>query len=143
MRRPHCRGAAAIEAALAMAALGALMTLAIDAGQLAAGGSAVDRAASNAARYLASVPLESLSDSSRRAVVLSVAQEMIEETLGAASVEGLQTVEYRCGSRSCSEMDASETPAKVSVVVTIEYHEMFGEQALRVMTVEAEASRDN
>lgn len=144
MRRLRCRGVAAIEAALVMVALAPVVALALYAGRLAVGGSALDRAASNAARYLATVPLESLRDGTRRAIALAVAQAMIEETLAAANVEGLQPVEFRCGSRSCSQLDVTEKPATVGVVATITYRDtLFGDHFPMTLTVHAEVGRGN
>ena len=69
MKRTRCRGVAAIEAALVLAGLAPLLAFALNLGRLAIDGAAADRAASNAARFLSTVPLESLHDSTRRAVV--------------------------------------------------------------------------
>lgn len=121
MKRRRCRGVAAIEAALVMAGLAPLLVLLLNAGRLAINGAAVDRAASNAARLLSTVPLEILRDGSRRGAALDSARYLIDETLAAARVD-VQTlhVEYTCDPGRCDDLQASSTPSKIGVLVSVD-----------------------
>lgn len=121
MKRRRSRGVAAIEAALVMAGLTPLLVLALNMGRLAIDGAALDRAASNAARYLATVPLESLRDSSRRSVVLDSARYLIVQTLAASKVDvATLHVEFLCDPGSCELLQATSTPTKIGVLVSID-----------------------
>ncbi|KQV58978.1 TadE/TadG family type IV pilus assembly protein [Duganella sp. Root336D2] len=121
MKRLRCRGVAAIEAALVMAALAPLLVLLLNTGRLAINGAAVDRAASNAARLLSTVPLEILRDGSRRGAALDSARYLIDETLAAAGVD-VQTlhVEYMCDPGHCDELQATSTPSRIGVLVVVD-----------------------
>ncbi len=145
MRRRRCRGVAAIEAALVMAGLAPLLVLALNMGRLAINGAATDRAASNAARYLSTVPLESLHDSSRRAVVLDSARSLIDETLAAASIDSQAWhVEFMCDSGHCDELLPVNIPTKVLVLLTVESQPIVDLGDIPVsLTVQAEAGRDD
>ncbi len=145
MRRQRCRGVAAIEAALVMAGLAPLLVLALNMGRLAMNGAAADRAASNAARYLSTVPLESLHDSSRRATVLESARTLIDETLAAANIDGQAWhVEFMCDIGHCDELLPSNIPSKVAVLLTVDSQPILDVGDLPVaLTVQAEAGRDD
>ncbi|WP_426167397.1 hypothetical protein [Pseudoduganella sp. R-34] len=145
MKRLRCRGVAAIEAALVMAGLAPLLALALNMGHLAIDGAAADRAASNAARFLSQVPLESLRDSSRRTVVLDSAQQMIGQTLSAANI-GPQAwhVEFMCDIGHCDQLLPGMVPSKIGVMLTVESQAVveLGHPAVNLV-VYAEAGRDN
>ncbi|KQZ25949.1 pilus assembly protein [Duganella sp. Root1480D1] len=145
MRQLRCRGVAAIEAALVMAGLAPLLVLALNMGRLAINGAAVDRAASNAARFLSTVPLEVLRDSGRRSVVLNTARSLIDSTLAAAEVD-VQTlrVEFICDIGSCSALLASDTPTKIGVLLSVDNDAIvdFGTDPV-TLAAYAEVGRDD
>lgn len=108
MKRRHSqysrdsRGVALIELAAVLVVCTIMLGACLSYGRLALQGAALDRAAANAARYLATLPPEELRDSGRRAIALANAQAMVEQALAAA---GLQV-------RSCSwTTAAAPTPA--------------------------------
>jgi len=145
MKRLRCRGVAAIEAALVMAGLAPLLVLALNMGRLAINGAAADRAASNAARYLSTVPLESLHDSSRRATVLESARYLIDQTLAAANIEqAAWHVEFMCDLGHCDELLPGSIPGSVAVLLNVDSQPIldFGDPPVR-LTVYAEVGRDD
>ncbi|MGW8389908.1 TadE/TadG family type IV pilus assembly protein [Pseudoduganella sp. HUAS MS19] len=145
MKRLRCRGVAAIEAALVMAVLAPLLVLALNIGRLAINGAAVDRAASNAARFLSTVPLEILRDASRRGVVLDSARSLVDQTLAAAAVD-VQTlnVEFLCDPGNCSTLPANYTPTKIGVLVSVDNQAIvdLGTEPV-LLSVYAEVGRDD
>jgi hypothetical protein len=145
MRRLRCRGVAAIEAALVMAGLAPLLVLALNMGRLAINGAAVDRAASNAARFLSTVPLEVLRDGSRRTVALDSAHALIDQTLAAAEVD-VQTlrVEFLCDPGNCNALLATDTPTKIGVLVSVDNQAIVDFGTVPVtLAVYAEVGRDD
>ncbi|SFF69656.1 hypothetical protein SAMN05518865_103244 [Duganella sp. CF458] len=145
MRRRRCRGVAAIEAALVMAGLAPLLVLALNMGRLAINGAAVDRAASNAARFLSTVPLEILRDGSRRTVALDSARALIDQTLAAAAVD-VQTlrVEFLCDPGNCNALLLTDTPSKVGVLVSVDNQAIVDFGTVPVtLAVYAEVGRDD
>lgn len=145
MKRLRERGVAAIEAALVLFATTALLVNLLYCGRLAWHGAALDGAAYNAARYLASVPPEDLSDSSRRGAVLATAQAMVNETLAGAGVTGQDLqVQYLCGAGWCSVLAAGSVPTKVAVLATLEFRdEIFGSPGQTLLSSYVEVGRDN
>jgi len=145
MRRLHCKGIAAIEAALVMFATSSLLVIFVHCGRLALNCAALDRASNSAARYLAAVPLESLHDSAQRVVVLSAAQKIVDETLAAASVDVSELqVEYLCDPGYCSVLASASTPAKVGVQVLIKFHDpLYLDGQATQLSSYSEVSRDN
>jgi hypothetical protein len=145
MRRLRCRGVAAIEAALVMFATTSLLVVFVHCGRLALDCAAVDRAASGAARYLASVPLEILHDGAQRGIVLAAAQNMVDETLSAAGVDvsGLQ-VDFLCDPGPCATLAPASTPARVGVQVVIQFQDsLYPDSGPTQVSSYAEVNRDN
>lgn len=145
MKHQRSRGVALIEAALVMLALSSLLVGSLYYGRLAMSGAALDRAASNAARYLSTVAIENLHDSARRAVVLAAAQAMVDETFAAAgvAVQDLQ-VEFLCDPGACASLPPGSTPAKVGVLLTIQYQDsLFATNVPTQLSAYAEVGRDN
>lgn len=145
MSRVRCRGVAAIEAALVLAGLAPLLVLALNMGRLAIDGAAADRAASNAARFLSTVPLESLHDGARRAVVLDSARHMVGQTLAAAGIdEQAWHIEFTCDIGHCDELLPSSTPSKIGVLLTVDSQAIVDAGADPVaLAVFAEVGRGN
>lgn len=145
MRRASCRGVAAIEAALVLAGLAPLLAFALNIGRLAIDGAAADRAASNAARFLSTVPLESLHDSARRAVVLDSARSMVGQTLAAARIDAQAWhIEFMCDIGHCDELLPTSTPTKIGVLLTVDSQAIVGAGADPVaLAVYAEVGRGN
>jgi Flp pilus assembly protein TadG len=145
MKRLRSRGVAAIEAAIVMAVLAPALVMALNLGRLALNGAALDRAASNAARYLATVPIESLRDSTRRAAALTSAQAMIDQTLAAAMIDVQSVhVEFTCDPGQCSGLQAASTPSKVGVLAVMEYRDVLDIGNLPLsLSVYAEVGRGN
>jgi len=145
MKRLRCRGVAAIEAALVMAGLAPLLVLALNMGRLAINGAAADRAASNAARFLSTVPLESLHDSSRRTAVLDSARNLVDQTLAAAKIDTQAWhVEFMCDFGHCDELLPANVPTKIGVLLTVDSQAIvdFGDTPV-TLTVYAEVGRGN
>ena len=145
LKRARCRGVAAIEAALVLAALAPLLALALNMGRLAIDGAAADRAASNAARFLSTIPIESLHDSARRTVALESARNMIGQTLTAARIDAQSWhVEIMCDIGHCDELLPTSTPTKIGVLVTVDSPAIVGSGADPVaLSVYAEVGRGN
>lgn len=145
MKRLRCRGIAAIEAALVMFATTSLLLAFVHCGRLALDCAAVDRASSATARYLAALPLEILHDDAQRAIALATAQNMLDETLAAASVDvGGLRVDYICDPGACANLSPGSTPAKVGVQVVIQFHDNLypNDYPTQVLSY-AEVNRDN
>jgi Flp pilus assembly protein TadG len=145
MKRRRCQGIAAVEAALLLMLLALLMVKCLSLGRLALGGAALDRAASNAARYLATVPVESLHNAARLAVVEAVARNMIEETLANAGIDAEEPQVYvKCGGVYCADLPPATTPTRIGVVAIIQYQDlMFASNVPAQLSVEAEVGRGN
>jgi len=145
MKRRRCRGVAAIEAALVLFATSALLVNLLYCGRLALDGAALDRAASGAARYLSTVPLEDLHDSARRGAALAAAQAIAAETLAAAGIDVQQLqLEFLCDPGACATLPAGVTPSRVGVLANLSfYDEVFGGHAPTQLTAYAEVGRDN
>lgn len=145
MKRLRCKGIAAIEAALVMLATTSLLVIFVHCGRMALNCAALDRASSSAARYLASVPLEVLHDAAQRGQVLAAAQKIVDETLGAASVDVSELqVEYLCDPGYCSLLGPASTPARVGVQVMIQFHDpLYLDGQATQLSSYAEVGRDN
>lgn len=145
MRRRRCRGIAAIELALVLLACSLLLMQCLYFGRLAMNGAVLNRAASDAARYLALVPVEILRDGARRAQVLANAQAMLEAALADAGVpvQDLQ-VDFACGVTSCNVVTAANPLASMRVTAMLRYRdEWFGAADEVDLLAYAEAGRDN
>ena len=149
MKRLRWRGVAAIETALVMFALSVLLVHALRYGLQAEGGAALDRAASNAARYLATVPIQTLRSSARRAAVLATARGLIDETLAAANLDvSTLEVQFLCDPGLCDALTPSTVPAtvpsKVGVLASMQYrNDMFSSIEPVGLSVYAEVGRGN
>jgi|GEM_PF-1516331 len=145
MKRLHCKGIAAIEAALVMFATTSLLVIFVHCGRMALNCAALDRASSSAARYLSAVPLEVLHDAAQRGIALEAARKIVEETLGAASVDvsGLQ-VDFLCDPATCALLGPASTPSRVGVQVMIQFHDpIYLDGQATQLSSYAEVSRDN
>ncbi|WP_028103197.1 TadE/TadG family type IV pilus assembly protein [Pseudoduganella violaceinigra] len=144
MKRRRCGGAAAIEAGLVMLATTSLLANLVYCGRLALNGAALDRAASNAARYLATVPVEVLHDSVPRSAALSAAQGIIDETLAAANVDVQELqVNFFCDPSPCATLPPGSTPTKAGVEVVVQFHdELFGTNFPLQLSAFVEVGRD-
>ncbi|MYN04099.1 hypothetical protein GTP41_18565 [Pseudoduganella sp. DS3] len=145
MKRRRCRGVALIELVAVLAVCVPLLLGILYYGRMAMDGALLDRAASDAARYLATLPPEELRDSARRAVVLANAQSMLEQALQASglALQDLQ-VDYRCGLNSCSMVTPSNPLASITVIAVLQYRAtLFGMPQVVELRAQAEAGRDN
>lgn len=149
MKRRRCRGVAAIEAALVLGALTVLLVNALRYGRLAESGAALDRGACNAARYLASQPMENLRDSGRRAAVLARARQMVDDALAAAKLQVTDLdVNFLCDPGPCTSLTQTTAPptapGKVGVLATMQYQDgIFSSSVPVSLTVYAEVGRGN
>jgi len=120
MKRLRCRGMALVEAALTLPVCLAVLAFTLSFGRQTWYTAVLDKATADAARYVASVPLESLQDGSRRSAVLSAAEAMLAEALASAGIPAtLLNVEIGCANMDCAAMPASEAPQWVVVRVQV------------------------
>ncbi|XLZ68430.1 TadE/TadG family type IV pilus assembly protein [Massilia sp. SR12] len=139
------RGAALIELVAVLWVCVPMLVAILYLGRMALHGAVLDRAASDAARYLATLPPEELRDSARRAVALASAQAMLEQALQASGLplQDLQ-VEYQCGPNSCNLVTASNPLASMTVVAVLQYRDsLVGVPEVVELRAQAEAGRDN
>lgn len=145
MKRRNCRGIAAIETALVMFATTSLLVALVNCGRLAQHGAAVDSAASNSARYLATVPLAVLHESSQRDTALRLARKIVDDTLAAAGVDVSELqVFYSCDPTPCASLTAASVPGKVGVQVVVQFHDaLFPNYPAVQLSSYAEVGRDD
>ncbi|WP_374584320.1 hypothetical protein [Pseudoduganella sp.] len=142
MKRRTSRGAAMIELAAVLVACSMMLMACLNYGRLAMEGAVLDRAAADAARYLAALPPEELRDSARRGVVLANAQAMLEQVLQDSGLQvlDLQT-SYLCGADTCAMVTSSNPLASMTVIAVLQYRDdWFGSGTLE-LRAQAEASR--
>lgn len=145
MKHRRNRGVAAIEAALVLFGTSALLVIVLNCGRLALAGAALDRGASNAARYLAIIPVEDLQDSARRSVALAAAQSIVDEALAGASIDAQALrVEFTCDPGECSLLQSSDKPSRVGVLARLAFNsELIGSDVQTQLVAYAEVGRDN
>jgi hypothetical protein len=150
MTRRRSRGIAAIELACVLVLLVPLLVASLYLGRLALAGAALELAATNAARFMATVPNESLHDPARLAAAQAAARAVFDDTLTAAGVEphGLY-VWFSCDPGDCRLLPSGVTPTKVGVYSTfgfpnmdVFYNQPFSGQEYTWLTGYAEVGRE-
>lgn len=143
MRRRRSRGVAAIEFALVLAVFSAILAGFLYFGRFAMERAVLDRATTDAARYMATVPAEDLRDSARRSALLARTRALLEETLRGSGIQTTDLyVSYRCGSSDCGTVLPSNSLATVTVSATLGYSDtMFGAAERIEFAAYAEAGR--
>lgn len=145
MRARRTRGFAAIEFALVIGVWVVILVNGLYFGRMAMAGVVLDRAANDAARYLATVPVERLRDSAQRALALANAQAMTQAALADAGIaaQDLQ-LDFRCGLSSCGVVSAANPLASMTVTAMLRYHDdWFGAVGDVDLLSYAEAGRGN
>ncbi|WP_342118947.1 TadE family protein [Pseudoduganella sp. OTU4001] len=145
MRRRYCKGVAALEFALVLLAFTAIMLGFLSIGRMMMVGMALDRATTDAARYMATVPVEDLRDSTRRAALLANTRSVLEQGLAASGIQASDlTVGYVCGNTDCNTLSQSNPLESIIVTATVNYSDgWFGIGERTELTTTAGAGRDN
>jgi len=116
MNSLRCRGAVAIEAAMTMLLLVPLLVAGLYFGRLALAVTALEQAAANAARYMATRPDEDLHDQVRVTAALKAARRIFDDTLAAANVPTRDLyVWFSCDPGDCRTLPPGYRPIKVGV----------------------------
>jgi Flp pilus assembly protein TadG len=120
------RGAVLIETALLLLLSFALLPYLLYAARLCWYRLVLERAVHDAARYVATVPLEVMRDPAQQAVVLAVAQDMVLDSAAAARLETRPSgIVVQCNSWPCAMMAFGSSIDSITVSTSLPFRDPY------------------